>query len=166
MIEFLDSRQSRSLKPGQFLLKTQLELAAPLESVFGFFSDAFNLEKITPPWVQFRILTPPPIELRVGALIDYHLRIHGIRIGWRTEITEWEPPQRFTDRQLHGPYKLWNHTHEFESTANGTIMRDRVHYAVYGGWVVERLLVRNDIRKIFVYRNQQIAAHFQLVGLR
>ncbi len=86
-----------------------------LDEVFDFFADAGNLELLTPPWLHFEILAPSPVEMREGTLIDYKLRLHGVPIRWQSEITVWQPPFRFVDRQRRGPYRLWVHTHRFES---------------------------------------------------
>ena len=96
----------------------------PREEVFAFFSDAFNLERITPAFLNFRILTPAPIEMAAGTLIDYSLSLHGIPMKWRTRIEEFTPNERFIDVQLKGPYRLWHHTHTFEDHPDGTLMRD------------------------------------------
>ena len=88
-------------------------MAQPLDNVFAFFADAANLERITPPWLKFRILTPGSIEMAAGAQISYQIKWHVARMSWLTEIVEWEPPLRFTDVQLRGPYSLWRHTHSF-----------------------------------------------------
>jgi ligand-binding SRPBCC domain-containing protein len=123
--------------------------------IFPFFADAFNLQKLTPPWLDFKILTPAPIVMQVGAHIDYQLRVHGIPLRWRTQITGWEPPTRFVDEQLRGPYRQWRHTHIFETTDDGgTLCRDVLSYAVLGGSLVNRLLVQNDVEKIFAYRRE------------
>jgi|SaaInlStandDraft_1057018.scaffolds.fasta_scaffold36853_2 ligand-binding SRPBCC domain-containing protein len=145
-----------SRRRGLFRLSAETVLPAPIDEVFAFFSKAENLEAITPPWLHFQIVTPTPISMKAGALIDYRLRLRGLPIRWRTEISDWEPPFRFVDRQLRGPHKSWEHTHEFEETATGTTMRDKVEYSVFGGAVVERLFVRSDLKKIFTYRNEQI----------
>lgn len=140
-------------------LTEEVWLPLPREQVFEFFSDAGNLDAITPPWLKFQILTPTPIEMRPGALIDYKLRVRGLPIRWRTEITEWNPPHRFVDRQLRGPYKLWHHTHTFEEKDGGTLIHDHVEYAV-PGWILSpllhRLFVRPDIEKIFRHRTEAI----------
>lgn len=122
------------------------------EEAFAFFSDAANLDAITPPWLHFQTLTPRPIVMAPGTLIDYRLRVHGIPIRWRTEIKEWEPPVRFADEQLRGPYRLWVHEHTFQPQNGGTLMRDHVRYAVPFDWLVHALLVRPDIERIFSYR--------------
>ncbi len=147
-------------RPGVFRLRAETTLSASRETVFAFFSDAANLSAITPPWLNFRITTPLPIDMAAGTLIDYRLRIRGLPIRWQTEISVWEPPYRFADRQRRGPYRLWEHTHEFETTPTGTVMRDSVDYAVLGGAFIERWFVRPDIKKIFAYRNDQISARF------
>ncbi|MDX1396034.1 MAG: SRPBCC family protein [Gemmatimonadota bacterium] len=129
-------------------------LPAPLERVFEFFSDPRNLERITPPWVAFRIVTPGEIEMRAGALIDYRLRIRGVPMRWRTEITEWDPPHGFVDTQLRGPYRKWVHTHRFTARGAETLVEDHIEYAVPGGAFVERLFVRGDVERIFAYRRR------------
>jgi ligand-binding SRPBCC domain-containing protein len=128
------------------------EIAVPLATVFPFFADPRNLETITPPWLQFRILTPGAIQMRPGALIDYRIRIRGIPVRWRTGITVWDPPHRFVDRQIRGPYRLWVHEHTFSEENGATKMRDRVEYAVPGGEIIRRLLVAPDVERIFRYR--------------
>jgi hypothetical protein len=140
--------------------ESELWLPRPVEEVFPFFADAGNLERLTPPWLRFRILTPRPIEMRPGALVDYRLRVHGLPLGWRTRIEAWEPPHRFVDVQLRGPYRLWHHTHTFEARDGGTLCRDLVRYAVPGGALVDRLLVRRDIERIFAYRRDELIRIF------
>ena len=133
-------------------LDSELSLALPRAEVFPFFADAFNLEAITPPWLRFRILTPHPIEMGVGTLIDYRLRLHGIPVRWQTAITAWEPPSRFVDEQLVGPYRRWVHEHTFEDRGGATLVRDRVDYEVTGGALVERLFVQRDLERTFAFR--------------
>lgn len=128
--------------------------------VFPFFADAANLERITPPWVRFRILTPGPIVMRLGTLIDYRIRVHGLPLPWRTEIAEWEPPFRFVDVQLRGPYRLWQHTHTFVEVGGGTLCRDEIAYAVLGGSVINRLFVQRDVERIFAHRREALAGLF------
>jgi ligand-binding SRPBCC domain-containing protein len=140
--------------------ESELWLPRPLEEVFKFFSDAANLDALTPPWLNFRIVTPSPIAMHAGALIDYRLRVRAIPIRWRTRITEWSPPHRFVDEQLRGPYRLWHHEHEFESKDGGTLVRDRVRYAVWFDLIVHRFLVRPDIERIFAYRQQKLRELF------
>lgn len=135
-------------------------LPRPRDEVFAFFADAGNLDAITPPWLNFRILTPLPIEMRPGALIDYRLRVRGVPVFWRTEIAEWTPPFRFVDRQVKGPYRHWVHTHRFEERDGGTWILDRVEYAVPGWFLapaIHRLMVRPDLEKIFAHRKRVIA---------
>ena len=126
------------------------------DEVFSFFADAHNLQTITPPWLKFEVLTPAPIIMRSGALIDYRITIYGFPIRWRTEITEWDPPRRFVDVQLSGPYTLWHHTHTFEESDGGTLCRDLVRYRPRGGALVHRLFVRHDIDRIFRHREQRL----------
>lgn len=126
------------------------------EEVFNFFSDAQNLETLTPPWVKFKILTPLPIDIKEGTLIDYKLKVHGLPIHWRTEITEWNPPHYFVDTQLLGPYTLWHHTHSFAHKDGGTVCSDLVRYRPRGGALINQLFVRRDVDKIFKYRKSQL----------
>jgi ligand-binding SRPBCC domain-containing protein len=144
----------------EFTFETDLWLPHPLAKVFAFFSEARNLEAITPPWVGFEVLTPAPIVLARGTLIDYRIRVHGIPLRWRTEIAEWEPPHRFVDRQLHGPYTLWHHTHTFEERDGGTLCGDRVRYRPRGGALMNWLFVRRDVERIFRFREQRLKELF------
>jgi ligand-binding SRPBCC domain-containing protein len=135
------------------------------DEVFPFFADAFNLERITPPLLGFKVITPGPIPMGVGALIEYRLRIHGLPIRWLTSIQAWDPPHRFVDMQLRGPYALWHHTHEFAATDDGgTLMTDTVRYAIgLGpfGDLAHRLFVGRDVASIFDHRARVVPA---LVG--
>jgi ligand-binding SRPBCC domain-containing protein len=125
--------------------------------VFPFFADAGNLEAITPSWLSFRIVTPRPIEMRAGALIEYRLSLHGLPVSWLTRIEEWEPGLRFVDAQLAGPYKLWHHTHEFEPDgAGGTLMRDTVRWSLPAPGLALQPLVRRELERIFDFRARQL----------
>jgi ligand-binding SRPBCC domain-containing protein len=143
----------------EYILQRHQWIAKPLEDVFAFFADARNLEAITPPWLNFRILTTGPIEMRAGAGIVYRIAWHGIPVRWKTAITEWQPPYRFVDRQEKGPYRLWEHTHTFHAEAGGTAIVDTVRYALpFGplGDLVHKLRVRRDVTAIFDYRHRAI----------
>lgn len=140
--------------------QSELWLPLPPEELFPFFADAANLDAITPPWLNFRIVTLGPIVMREGALIDYRLRVRGLRLRWRTRINAWEPPRRFEDEQLHGPYRKWIHARTFEARDGGTLARDRVRYAVPFDWLVHGWLVRPDIEKIFQYRSEMLKTRF------
>jgi ligand-binding SRPBCC domain-containing protein len=136
-------------------------LPHPPERAFEFFSDAHNLEAITPPWLGFRVITPGPIEMGEGTLIEYRLRLHRVPVRWITRIETWDPPRRFVDVQVRGPYRQWHHTHSFEPAGDGTSMRDVVRYAIpYGplGGLAERLFVRRDLERIFDHRREAIVA--------
>lgn len=136
-----------------FELTSSLRAPRGREEAFAFFSDAHNLERTTPGFLKFRVLTPAPIELREGVLIDYALRVRGVPLRWRSEITVWDPPHRFVDRQVHGPYRRWVHEHRFVSLDGGdTLVEDRVEYAVPGGRLVHALFVKRDVQAIFAYR--------------
>lgn len=141
-------------------LTSEIVLSAPRDEVFAFFSDAANLEALTPGLLRFRILTPAPIEMRRGARIDYRLRVRGVPLRWRSEITHWLPPWRFVDRQVRGPYRLWVHEHEFEERDGATVCRDRVTWSAPGGRLVARRLVAPDLARIFAYRRAELARRF------
>ncbi len=143
-----------------FHFEDELWLPRSRDEVFPFFADARNLSEITPPWVQFQVLTPAPIVMQPGALIDYRIRVHGLPIRWRTEITEWNPPHRFVDVQLRGPYTLWHHTHMFEEKNGGTLCIDKVTYRPRGGAIINRLFVRKDVQRIFAYRRKRLLELF------
>lgn len=132
--------------------ESELGLARPPAELFSFFGDAGNLETLTPATLRFEILTPRPIAMHAGTLIDYRLRIHGIPVRWRTEITAWDPPSRFVDTQLRGPYRLWVHEHTFTPDRGGTLAMDRVKYSAWGGRLVNRWLIRPDLERIFAHR--------------
>ncbi len=140
------------------LSRTQL-VGRPLPEVFAFFSDAANLDPLTPPFLHFRILTPMPIELCAGAQLDYQLSLFGVPVRWRTRITDWRPEERFVDEQESGPYALWRHTHEFEDRGASTLMRDVVDYSEpLGpiGTLAHVLFVRRTIDRIFDFRRNAI----------
>ena len=122
--------------------------------VFEFFSNPGNLDRLTPAWLNFEILTPAKNQIKQGALLDYRLRLRGIPIRWQSEIAVWEPPHRFVDREIRGPYSLWIHEHTFEERAKGTLVGDNVEYAVYGGTLVQKFLVAPDLERIFDYRHK------------
>lgn len=143
------------------ILEREQCVALPIDQAFTFYGDAHNLERITPPLLKFEVTTPAPIEMGVGTLIEYKLRLHRVPVRWRTRIEVWEPPHRFVDAQIKGPYSLWEHTHTFEEDGpEATIIRDRVRYAIpFGplGELAERLLVRRDLKQIFDYRRDAVA---------
>jgi ligand-binding SRPBCC domain-containing protein len=143
--------------------QAELIVPAPLVDVFAFFADARNLERLTPPWLRFHIVTRAPIIMQPGTIIDYRLRIHGVPAGWRSEITVWEPPERFVDEQRRGPYRRWVHTHTFKSAPGGTAVTDAVEYDVPVRWLTAGF-VRRDIETIFAYRMQALREHFRAPG--
>lgn len=147
-----------------YVLERSLVIARPRDEVFPFFADAHNLQRLTPPFLRFRILTPGTIEMKPGARIDYEIRLRGIPIRWRTVIDAWEPPHRFVDRQVRGPYRKWIHEHRFEEVAGGTRCSDRIEYAVPGGPLIERLVNRlvvgPDVARIFDFRAQEMERAF------
>jgi ligand-binding SRPBCC domain-containing protein len=145
---------------GVWRLRAEFWTPCPLAEVFDFFADARNLEELTPPFLSFQVLTPSPIPMHVGTTIDYQLRIHGLPIRWRSLISAWQPPFRFVDEQIRGPYSLWHHEHTFEECDGGTLIRDVVNYSVPGGWIINKLFVQRDLQAIFDYRQQQMQKRF------
>ena len=130
----------------------------PVERVFPFFYDVLNLQRITPPELDFRILTPLPIEIRKGAKVDYRLRLFLFPFAWRSEITHWDPPRKFVDEQVSGPYRLWAHTHNFRANEEGTVIEDEVAYRL-PFWPLGEIaypLVRAQLKRIFLYRQRMI----------
>ena len=140
--------------------QSELWLPPPPEELFPFFAEAANLDAITPPWLHFHIVTPPPLVMREGALIDYKLRVRGIPLRWRTRINVWQPPHRFEDEQIRGPYRQWIHEHTFEPRDGGTLARDHVRYAVPLDFLVHRWLVQPDIENIFRHRSEALSTRF------
>ncbi|HYI98764.1 MAG TPA: SRPBCC family protein [Thermoleophilaceae bacterium] len=148
------------------LVREQVLPGAP-EEIFEFFAEPLNLEAITPPLLRFRVVTPQPIEMRAGTILQYRLRLRGLALDWLTRIAEWAPGERFVDEQLVGPYRLWHHTHEFEPCDGGTLMRDTVRYAL-PLWPLGELaapIVRRELRRIFDYRREQCAARLSRPSL-
>jgi len=131
-----------------------------IDEVFNFFSNAENLEILTPPWLKFRITSKRPIAMEEGTLIDYKLRVHGLPISWRSKITKWEPPYAFQDNQVVGPYKTWEHVHLFEEKGGGTRVIDKVTYRPLGGALANWLMVKRDLTRIFSYRQDQLSRIF------
>lgn len=146
--------------PRIHVLERRQRVPLPIDAAFAFYGDAHNLERITPPWLGFEVTTPAPIEMGVGTLIEYRLCLHRVPVRWRTRIEAWEPPHRFVDAQVRGPYALWEHTHTFaEDGPEATIIGDRVRYSIpFGplGEVADRLLVRRDLKRIFDYRRDAV----------
>ncbi len=146
-----------------YTLHREQWLSRPISEVFTFFADAQNLEKITPPWLGFKIISMSTHSISKGTVIRYRLRLHGIPFHWRTKICEWNPPLCFVDEQTTGPYKQWRHTHSFETHGDRTKMIDQVQYSLpFGllGRIVHALKVRRDVSRIFDYRRLQIDALF------
>jgi hypothetical protein len=144
----------------EFRLQSETWLPRRQSEIFPFFAEARNLQELTPPWLKFEVLTPAPIVMRPGALIDYRITVHGLPLRWRTEITDWDSPHRFVDVQLRGPYTLWHHTHTFEERDGGTLCGDVVRYRPRGGTLINWLFVRRDVERIFCYRQQRMKELF------
>jgi ligand-binding SRPBCC domain-containing protein len=145
-----------------YCLEREQWLLRPIEEVFSFFSRPENLQTITPPWLDFRMVESPE-ALEKGSLIRYRLRWRGVPIRWTTEMVVWDPPNRFVDRQLSGPYALWNHEHWFYARGGGTLLRDFVTYALpfgIAGWLAHAGLVKRDLKGIFDFRAETISQRF------
>ena len=148
----------------ELVLVTQ-DLPRPRSEVFPFFADPANLQRLTPPWLHFEVLTPEPLPRGEGAVFAYRLKVRGLPIRWRTLIEAYEDGSKFVDRQIAGPYALWHHTHRFEDLpGGGTRITDQVRYKVGWGFIgriVTALWVRRDIERIFAYRKQVLAELFK-----
>ncbi len=146
------------------IISRETSVNKPVEEVFDFFSQAENLNIITPPELNFKITTPLPIVMQKGTLIDYRIKLSGISFKWKTEISEWEPPYRFVDTQLKGPYKVWIHEHLFLSQNDSTIVKDIVSY-LPPGWffepVIHKLIVKKKLDHILDYRQNKIKTIFK-----
>jgi ligand-binding SRPBCC domain-containing protein len=146
-----------------FELLAEQWVPEPAEKVFPFFADAYNLERITPPFLGFHVRSVSTPQVGEGTVLRYRLRIHGIPVLWRSRIEEWQPPRRFVDRQLFGPYAAWHHTHDFITAGSGTLLRDTVRYRLRCA-VMQHLpvlaWVHRDVRAIFAYRQQVIRSIF------
>jgi ligand-binding SRPBCC domain-containing protein len=139
----------------------------PRSEVFAFFSDAANLEALTPAFLAFHILTPRPIAMRPGTLIDYELKLFGIRFHWQTLIERFEPESHFVDVQLTGPYRRWHHEHRFEEAPGGTWVSDHVDYEMpWGplGRIAHALAVQRSLKQIFDFRAAKMSELFGALG--
>lgn len=148
----------------EHILRREQIIRLPRSEVFKFFADAGNLEQITPPQLGFHIITPQPLDIKEGALIDYTLRLRGFGVRWRTVISTWDPPREFIDEQLKGPYQQWIHRHSFtEIDQNTTLMEDEVRYRLpfepLGDAV--HFLVRRELEQIFDYRRDTVEKIFE-----
>jgi len=137
----------------------ELWLPLPPEELFPFFADAASLDAITPPWLHFQIVTPPPIVMREGTLVDYRLRVRGLPLRWRTRSNVWQPPHRFVDEQLRGPYRRWIHEDTFEPRDGGMLARDLVRYVPFD-LLAHRWFVRPDIARIYCFRSEALRRRF------
>lgn len=146
-----------------YTLSFEQQVSRQLPEVFDFFSRAENLEVLTPPWLNFKVLEVKPQPIRQGTLINYSLRLHGIPVRWASEIAEWEPPHRFVDLQLRGPYKMWRHEHRFESRDGGTLISDTINLALpLGelGQLAYKIKIKSDVQEIFAFRKNKIRTLF------
>ena len=146
-----------------YTLEREQTVNRPLEEVFEFFSKPENLARITPPQMGFKMLTPLPIDMGSGTVIDHTVRIFGINVHWRALISSYDPPRSFTDEQLKGPYIFWHHQHRFEKTDGGSRINDKVTYALpFGFWgrLAHYLFVKGKLKRIFDYRYSVIETIF------
>ncbi|MBX3033894.1 MAG: TIGR01777 family oxidoreductase [Bdellovibrionaceae bacterium] len=153
---------------GEQIFVAEQYLPLPPDQLFPFFCEAGNLARLTPPMLDFHVLSMHPVDIQSGTEIEYRLKVHGLPVKWRTRIEDWNPPFHFVDTQLKGPYKLWHHTHQFERLGSGTLMTDTVRYILPGGylgWLGGHGLVRADVEKIFTYRREAIGEIYGQVPL-
>lgn len=143
-----------------FTLFCEQKLNAPLGDIFPFFEDPRNLQELTPPWMNFRIVDEAGLEMRTGLFIDYALKVRGLPLRWRSEILDYEPPHRFVDTQRRGPYRLWHHEHRFQADGDTTMVTDKVLYSTWGDGLVNRLLLKPELERIFGYRQERLAEMF------
>lgn len=147
----------------EYVLEREQWIDADLDRVFEFFADAENLGVITPPWLDFHIETPLPVEMRTGLILEYKIRLASVPQRWVTRIENWDPPRGFVDNQEKGPYRLWHHTHEFRPLGGGVLMTDRVRYVLPFGWlgrIVHAVAIRAALAAIFDYRLHKIRELF------
>ena len=150
-----------------YTLTRAMDVPTPLAKVFAFFEKAENLERLTPSTLGFQILTPLPIAMHPGTVIDYVIRVSGLPMHWRTLITDYDPPRGFVDVQLKGPYSIWHHTHRFAAIPGGTCLIDEVRYALpFGplGRLAHALFVGRQLRRIFDFRAEVIRGLFGEIG--
>ena len=146
-----------------FTLRRKMFVQQPLHEVFEFFSRPENLELITPPGLGFRILTPSPILMKEGTLIDYTVKLMGMRVPWQSLISEYQPPNKFVDEQLKGPYAFWRHTHSFAEMGEATLIADEIEYGMPLGLLgraIRKVTVHRQLEAIFAYRERVIEQMF------
>lgn len=145
------------------VFQTEMMAPLPIKDAFSVFENPYNLARITPPWLNFKILTKD-LQMRKGANIDYEFRWLGIPLRWKTVITEYDPPHLFVDEMVKGPYSVWRHRHTFREVAQGTAVADRVEYALpFGifGSIAHAIKVREQVKEIFAFRQQALAQLFE-----
>lgn len=145
------------------LVKSQF-IEKPINEVFSFFEKPENLQEITPPYLNFKIITPSPIKMEVGQVISYKIKLRGIPIKWNSLISSYDPPNSFIDQQIKGPYAIWHHTHRFKEQDGGTLIEDEVKYAIpfsILGRILNYIFIKNDLKKIFLYREEKIGLIFK-----
>jgi ligand-binding SRPBCC domain-containing protein len=149
------------MRGSHYVLEQRQWVPCPLGPTFAFFAEPANLARITPPWLGFRILTPPPLVMAAGLVIDYRVHVLGWPARWRSLISEYDPPYGFVDVQLVGPYRRWHHVHRFREEGGGTVVEDRVRYEPPLGPLGAALnarVIRRRLEAIFAYRERRIAA--------
>lgn len=154
----IDLLSEKKIKNAHYLHMKQW-IPVPINKVWDFFSSIYNLEKITPPWLKFKIRSCSTERIKKGTQIKYDLSIHGVPFSWRSNISIWNPQNNFSDEQEKGPYKIWSHSHIFQEIAGGTLIEDRVEYQMplfpFGQVVLP--FIKKDLSEIFTYRRKAIA---------
>jgi ligand-binding SRPBCC domain-containing protein len=144
----------------EFRLSAEMVIPNTRDQLFPYFSTAHNLEEITPSFLKFKVLSSEDLAMEAGTVIDYSLRLHGVPLRWKSLISHWDPPYRFVDEQLRGPYRYWIHEHIFEEQGSSVLVKDLVRYQVYGGKLFHDAFVKRDLMRIFQFRQEKLAAVF------
>ena len=142
------------------VLETRLWLARARPEVFAFFADPRNLARLTPPSLKLRLRTPDAGPLTAGAVLDLRMAWLGLPLSWRLYVREFDPPYRFVDVQVRGPWARWEHRHQFLEEGGGTWVEDRVTYRLpLGplGRALHHALVHRQLHAHWAYRQERLA---------
>ena len=150
----------RKIGVWKYQLKTSMKFKKSVEEIFDFFSSINNLDLITPPFLKFRILSNKNVRIQNGTIFKYRLSLHGVPIIWKSRINNWDPPYKFVDEQIMGPFLSWSHLHKFSKENEFTFIEDIVDYKVLGGFLIHELFVKKDLINIFSFRKEKLKKIF------